>query len=99
VKEKKLSELREKLPRYATKRGTLPCENEKKANFMERVKVRLEPLGEVLDIDGIRVKMEDCWVLVRPSGTEAKVRITAESRENVDEIFEMAENIVKEALK
>jgi phosphoglucosamine mutase len=99
LKEKKLSELRGKLPRYATKRGTLPCENEKKANFMERVKLRLEPLGEVLDIDGIRVKMEDGWVLVRPSGTEAKVRITAESRENVDEIFEMAENIVKEALK
>ncbi len=99
LKEKKLSELREELPCYATKRGTLPCENEKKAEFMERVKVKLEPLGEVLDIDGIRVKMENGWVLVRPSGTEAKVRITAEVRENVDEIFEMAENIVKEALK
>ena len=99
VKEKKLSELREELPRYATKRGTLPCENEKKAEFMERVKVKLEPLGEVLDIDGIRVNMETGWVLIRPSGTEAKVRITAEARENVDEIFEMAENIVKEALK
>jgi phosphoglucosamine mutase len=99
VKEKKLSELREELPRYATKRGTMPCENEKKAEFMERVKVKLEPLGEVLDIDGIRVNMETGWVLIRPSGTEAKVRITAEARENVDGIFEMAENIVKEALK
>ncbi len=66
---------------------------------MERVKVKLEPLGEVLEIDGIRVNMETGWVLIRPSGTEAKVRITAEARENVDEIFEMAENIVKEALK
>ena len=47
---------------------------------MERVKVKLEPLGEVLDIDGIRVKMETGWVLVRPSGTEAKVRITAEAQ-------------------
>ncbi|AKB14301.1 MAG: phosphoglucosamine mutase [Methanosarcina thermophila] len=99
VKEKKLSELREELPKYATKRGTLPCANEKKAEFMEKVKAKLEPLGKVLDIDGIRVEMDNGWVLVRPSGTEAKVRITAEARENVDEIFEMAEKIAKEALK
>ncbi len=99
VKDKKLSELRAELPRYATKRGTLPCENAKKAEFMEKVKVNLKPLGEVLDIDGIRVKVKNGWVLVRPSGTEAKVRITAEARENVDEIFEMAKDIVKEALK
>jgi phosphoglucosamine mutase len=43
--------------------------------------------------------MDSGWVLVRPSGTEAKVRITAEARENVDEIFDMAEKIVTEALK
>ncbi len=98
VNGRKLSELREELPKYATKRGTLPCANEKKAEFMKKVKAKLEPLGEVLDIDGIRVEMEDGWVLVRPSGTEAKVRITAEARENVDEIFEMAEKVVKEAL-
>jgi phosphoglucosamine mutase len=99
VKDKKLSELREELPKYATKRGAFPCANEKKAEFMEKVKSKLEPLGKVLDIDGIRVEMDNGWVLVRPSGTEAKVRITAEARENVDEIFDMAEGIVREALK
>jgi phosphoglucosamine mutase len=99
LKDKKLSELREELPRYATKREAFPCANEKKAEFMKKIKVKLEPLGKVLDIDGIRVEMKDGWVLIRPSGTEAKVRITAEARENVDEIFEMAEKIVKEALK
>jgi phosphoglucosamine mutase len=98
VKKKKLSELREELPSYATKRGTLPCANEKKAELMKKVKAKLEPMGKVLDIDGIRVETEQGWVLVRPSGTEAKVRITAEARENVDELFEMAEKIVREAL-
>jgi phosphoglucosamine mutase len=99
VGEKKLSELRAELPVYDTKRGALACPNEKKAEFMKKVKAKLEPLGKVLDIDGIRVELEDGWVLVRPSGTEAKVRITAEARENVDGIYEMAEKIVKEALK
>lgn len=99
VNERKLSELRKELPRYATKREAFPCANEKKAEFMKKAKVKLEPLGEVLDIDGIRVDMENGWVLIRPSGTEAKVRVTAEARENVDGIFEMAEKIVKEALK
>lgn len=99
VGEKKLSELRAELPVYDTKRGTLPCSNEKKAEFMKKVKAKLEPLGKVLDIDGIRVELEDGWVLVRPSGTEAKVRITAEARKNVDGIYEMAEKIAKEALK
>ncbi len=66
---------------------------------MEKVKAKLEPMGKVLDIDGIRVEMDNGWVLIRPSGTEAKVRITAEARENVDEIFEMAEKLAKEALK
>ena len=99
VGEKKLSELRAELPVYDTKRGALACPNEKKAEFMKKVKAKLEPLGKVLDIDGIRVELEDGWVLVRPSGTEAKVRITAEARENVDKIYDMAEKIVKEALK
>jgi phosphoglucosamine mutase len=99
VKDNKLSELRKELPKYATKRGAFPCANEKKAEFMRKIKIKLEPLGEVLDIDGIRVEMENGWVLVRPSGTEAKVRITAEAREDVDDIFAMAEKLVEEALR
>lgn len=98
VQEKPLSKLREELPHYATKRGALPCANEDKSRLMERVKAKLEPLGEVFDIDGVRVELENGWVLVRPSGTEAKIRITAEARENVDKLFEMVEKIVKEAL-
>jgi phosphoglucosamine mutase len=42
--------------------------------------------------------MKDGWVLVRPSGTEPKIRITAESRENVEELYAMAEKIVRENL-
>lgn len=101
VKAKKLSELREELPRYATKRGAIPCANEKKTALMEEAGTRLRALGEVLTIDGVRVDTNDGWVLVRPSGTEAKVRITAEARDEtaVEQIYATAEKIVKEALQ
>jgi phosphomannomutase len=29
--------------------------------------------------DGVRLEMQDAWVLVRPSGTEPVVRVTTES--------------------
>ncbi|MDY6834306.1 MAG: phosphoglucosamine mutase [Chloroflexota bacterium] len=42
-------------------------------------------------IDGIRLAFEDGWLLVRPSGTEPKIRLTAEARnqERVDSIYDL----------
>lgn len=101
VKDRKLSELRAELPKYATRRGAIPCANDKKAALMEEAGKRLKALGEVLTIDGVRVETEEGWALVRPSGTEAKVRITAEARDEaaVERIYAIAEKIVREALK
>lgn len=35
--------------------------------------------GKVTTLDGVRADYEDGWVLVRPSGTEPKVRVTVEA--------------------
>ena len=99
VKEKKLSVLREELPQYPTLRSTIACDNSKKVEVMKAISSRLASMGEVSSIDGIRVDMEDGWVLVRPSGTEAKIRITAEARKNVQELHAKVETIVKECLQ
>ncbi|MDD3043463.1 MAG: phosphoglucosamine mutase [Methanosarcinaceae archaeon] len=101
VKDKKLSELRAELPKYATRRGAVPCANDRKATLMEEAGTRLKVLGEVLTIDGVRVETAEGWVLVRPSGTEAKVRITAEARDEaaVEKLYATAEKIVREALQ
>jgi len=32
-------------------------------------------------IDGLRIDYDDGWVILRPSGTEEKFRITSESKE------------------
>ncbi|SFM16733.1 phosphoglucosamine mutase [Methanolobus profundi] len=99
VKDKKLSVLRDELPKYPTLRSTVACDNSKKAIVMETVSSKLESMGDVSSIDGIRVDMEDGWVLVRPSGTEAKIRVTAEARENVEELHAKVESIVQECLQ
>ncbi|WP_321418717.1 phosphoglucosamine mutase [uncultured Methanomethylovorans sp.] len=98
VQETSLAKMRAVLPKYPTKRGTLPCDNMEKERVMKVIAAKMKQMGKVTDIDGVRVEMKDGWVLIRPSGTEPKIRITAESRENVENLYSMAEKIVKENL-
>ncbi len=53
----------------------------------------------VNDLDGIRVDTDDGWFLVRPSGTQPLVRITAEARsdERADDLFGYARQLVTDA--
>ncbi|MGB8216446.1 MAG: phosphoglucosamine mutase [Candidatus Methanoperedens sp.] len=96
--EGRLDSLVDELPAYPMVRGTIACSNEKKVAAMGKIGNRLKEMGEVSSIDGIRVDTKDGWILVRPSGTEPKIRITAEARNNVEKLFARAENIVKEVL-
>jgi phosphoglucosamine mutase len=59
------------LPRYPIFRSSLPCDSP--ADLLSR-------LGAEVPTDGIRLADEDGWCLIRASGTEPKVRITAEGR-------------------
>lgn len=95
--EGKLSELLRSIPEYPVKRGAFPCEDKERA--MGRIASELGKLGEINTLDGVRVELEDGWILVRPSGTEPKIRITAESRNRCIELYNMASEIVRRAIK
>lgn len=90
------STLLEAIPEYPMKRGAFPCEDKKKA--MIRITEKLEKLGRINALDGVRVDVEEGWILVRPSGTEPKIRITVESRNGCAELYKVAEEIVKGAI-
>ncbi len=95
-KEGDFSKLLESIPEYPVKRGAFQCEDKKEA--MVKIASELEKLGVINTLDGIRVDLEDGWILVRPSGTEPKIRITVESKNRCYELYRMTEQIVRKEI-
>ena len=101
----KPSEFFSGIPRYPVVREKVPCPNELKARVLALLRDRLPSafghVRELVKIDGLRLELEDGWVLVRPSGTEPVVRVTAEARkeEQAKAIARRALELVKEALE
>jgi phosphoglucosamine mutase len=79
----KASGARVGLPGLALKRRKVPCINNQKKPLMGKLEAEVRNLysdEEIITVDGIRVGFSDkSWALVRPSGTEPALRITAES--------------------
>ena len=76
--QQKLSLLVDKIPSYPLLRGSIRSEG----IVMSRLEPRLmamKPLS-VSNIDGLKLSFEDGWLLVRASGTEPKIRLTAEAK-------------------
>ena len=81
VKDDRLSDLADAIPYHPIIKGGIPTDG----ISMEKVRDKLAGLDHVTmdNLDGIRLTLEDGWVLVRPSGTEPKMRVTVETRTEV----------------
>jgi phosphoglucosamine mutase len=94
-----LAELAAAVPEYPTRRESYRVED--KRDVIQRVGQRLQDAeGDVDDRDGIRVDTDEGWYLIRASGTQPLVRLTAEARspEQSDELLATARDHLEAAL-
>jgi phosphoglucosamine mutase len=88
----KLSELVDAIPVYPLRRGSVGSDG---VDFsrLESNLMALEPVS-VSRTDGLKLEFADGWLLVRPSGTEPRIRLTAEGRTG-----ERARSLFEEGIK
>jgi phosphoglucosamine mutase len=75
----KLSILADSLPAYPVVRGSISGAVSSMAGLKEKLVTELKPMSADA-VDGIKLNFNDGWLLVRSSGTEPKIRLTAEAR-------------------
>ncbi len=99
--ERSLRERIEDLPSRYVRRGNFEVAEERKPEVMEGVESRAgDVYGDFTAVDGVRVGVEGGWFLIRPSGTEPKVRVTAEgeTEARVEEVYDEATKILRGAM-
>ena len=93
-----LSALVGEIETYPIRRTSVDVDD--KAGVMDRLSARVADRYDDVDtLDGVRVGVDDGWFLLRASGTQPLVRVTAEARgdRRAEELFEEASALVAEA--
>lgn len=91
-----LSSMVSGFPKYHLLKEKIPLTCNK-GELMAKIKANSGSYNSVNTIDGIRVDTERGWFLIRPSGTEPILRITAESKDikNAESLLEEARKLIK----
>jgi len=100
--ERPLSERVGEVPDYPIRRESV--ETDRKSDVVAAIRERVREEYDddrVETLDGVRVALEDAWFLIRASGTQPLVRLTAEAREpdRVEAALATARELVSDALE
>ncbi len=99
ARRQKLSQLVDGIPCYPLLRGSVTVRGVGMPQLEQRL-LAMEPLL-VDNVDGIRLSFKDGWLLVRASGTEPKVRVTAEAKSEARarELYDSGIRVIKECME
>jgi phosphoglucosamine mutase len=103
VGKRKFSELRDSVPCYPILRNYVEFDPKNREKIMQGLERELEGIEceSMMKLDGHRLQFKEGWALVRPSGTEPRIRFLAEARSDplAHEIMDIVSRKVKECLK
>jgi len=94
-----LADIIDSIPSFPVRRGSIQGQGLNLDKLENKLKI-LRPVS-ISRTDGLKIDFLDGWLLVRPSGTEPKIRITAEAltEDRSNELYIIAEKIISDTLK
>jgi len=95
----KLSQLVDDITSYPMIRGSVSSDGVVFPNLEQRLITAMKPLS-VNKIDGIKLNLEDGWLLIRASGTEPKIRVTVEAKKEaqVQQLYDNSIRLINESV-
>ncbi len=99
-----LADFVSRTPKFPTLRKNVACKNDAKYKVAEElvqgIKTAFPSYRELSKVDGLRIVLEEGWLLVRASGTEPMIRLTAEgeSLKTAKEIMRKAVGLVSKTV-
>ena len=96
----RLSKLADNIASYPLLRGSVSSNNISMIKLEDKLINYMQPLS-VSKADGIRLRFDDGWLLVRASGTEPKIRITAEAKTETSakQLYNRSVQIIEETAR
>jgi phosphoglucosamine mutase len=96
----KLSQLVYAIPSYPVIRGNIPGTLPSLDDLKKKLLVEFAPESSDLT-DGLKIYLKNGWLLVRPSGTEPKIRLTAEATTSalVKSYYEKGAKIISDFIR
>jgi phosphoglucosamine mutase len=91
------------LPSYPVARRSFAFDREKRKGIAGRLQTEMRAVDceELTELDGYRARFKEGWFLIRLSGTEPKIRMSAEARteKELNRLKTIAEKVVKRCLE
>jgi phosphomannomutase / phosphoglucomutase len=89
-----ISKLAQGIEEYNRTVFTIECEHDKKSEVIDEFKTKFDSESSINNVDGVRIDLEDSFILIRPSRFEPLIRVYIESK-SAQKLQELTESVKK----